>query len=153
MDFIAIPCNSAHVYDDELAASINVSLLNIISETLAWLSGSGRTPLLSTRGTLESGLYQSGFEKAGLAFHFHDDWQPKGNQIIALIKSGDIEKGASSHWRGFLEDLKKTQIEQAAMACTDLNAVLPFSETDIALIDSTQALAKVTVNVDIGGSG
>ena len=39
VDFTAMPCNSAHVYYDDLAASIEIPLLNIISETLCNLAG------------------------------------------------------------------------------------------------------------------
>ena len=145
VDFIAMPCNSAHAYYDDLASSIKVPLLNIITETLLFLSGSGRTTLLGTQGTMDTGLYQAGFEKADLEFYFRDEWQPKVNQVISLIKSGDVNEGASTHWKELLNDLKNSQVGQAVIACTDINAVLPFSEADIAFVDSTEALAKATV--------
>lgn len=34
VDFIAIPCNSAHKYFDSLVKAVNVPVLNIIEETL-----------------------------------------------------------------------------------------------------------------------
>ncbi len=102
MDFIAMPCNSAHEYYDDLASSIKVPLLNIISETLSLLNDSVRTTLLGTQGTMDSGLYQSGFERSNLEFYFNDEWQSTVNQLISLIKSGGVEKGANLQWRELL---------------------------------------------------
>ncbi len=76
-----------------------VPLLNIISETLSLLNDSVRTTLLGTQGTMDSGLYQSGFERSNLEFYFNDKWQPTVNQLISLIKSGGVEKGANLQWR------------------------------------------------------
>ncbi|WP_022667355.1 aspartate/glutamate racemase family protein [Desulfospira joergensenii] len=146
VNFIAMPCNSAHAYYSDLASSINISLLNIITETLPFLGSSGPVTLIGTQGTFDSGLYQMGFKNINLEFIFHSNWQKKINQIISLIKSGKVKEEACIHWNELLSDLNNSQVEQAVIACTDLNAVLPFSKTNIVFIDSTESLAKATVN-------
>jgi amino-acid racemase len=145
VDFIAMPCNSAHAYYDYLASSINVPLPNIITETLSFLSGSGRTTLLGTQGTLDSGLYQLGFERASLEFYFNNKWQLKLNQIISMIKSGDVNEKVCNHWNELLDDLSSSHVVQTVIGCTDINTILPFSETNITLVDSMKVLAKATV--------
>jgi aspartate racemase len=152
VDFISMPCNSAHAYYDELASSINIPLLNIISITLSNLRESGRTTLLCTRGTMDSGLYQDGFERANLDFHFRKDWQDRIDQMISLIKAGDIKHGAANIWSGILKDLEHDKVHQAVIACTDINAVLPFVRTGINLVDSSEALAVATVQKYIEGT-
>ena len=94
---------------------------------------------------MDSCLYQAGFERAQLPFYFHEEWQSKIDQLISLIKAGDIENGAASIWAGLLQDLERAQIQQAVIACTDINAVLPYAQTEINFIDSTEALAIATV--------
>lgn len=153
VDFIAMPCNSAHLYYDELAASIKVPLINSISETLAMLNRTGRITLLCTQGTFDSGIYQEGFERANLEFHFHREWQARVNQIISLIKAGEIMEKGVTHWKELLRDLKGSKIEQAVIACTDLNAILPFSDNHIAFVDSMEALARATVRKYLEISG
>ncbi len=146
VDFIAMPCNSAHEYYDDLNSSIKIPLLNIITETLSFLNVSGRITLLGTQGTIESGLYQAGFKRLNLEFYFREEWQEKVNQIVSHIKSGNVKKDANKHWNELLKDLKNSQVEQAVIACTDINAVLPYSKIDITFVDSMEALAKATVN-------
>lgn len=145
-DYIAMPCNSAHAYYDELVSSISIPLLNIISETLSDLDSSGAVTLIGTQGTFDSELYQSGFQSAGLEFIFQHKWQSEINEIISFIKSGQVKDNACMHWNALLAELSKHHVKQAVIACTDLNAVLPYSKGDIAFIDSTDSLAKATVN-------
>jgi len=87
-----------------------------------------------------------GFKNTKLEFIFRSNWQKKINQIISLIKSGKVKEEACIHWNELLSDLNNSQVEQAVIACTDLSAVLPFSKTNIVFIDSTESLAKATVN-------
>ena len=153
VNFIVMPCNSAHAYYSDLASAINIPLLNIITETLPFLGSSGPVTLIGTQGTFDSGLYQMGFKSTKLEFIFHSKWQKKINQIITLIKSGKVKEEACIYWNEFLSDLKNSQVEQAVIACTDLNAVLPLSKTNVVFIDSTESLAKATVNKYLLESG
>ena len=49
--FIAMPCNSAHLYFDEFQAAISVPMLNIVAETLALLPKGARATLFATKPT------------------------------------------------------------------------------------------------------
>lgn len=145
VDFIAMPCNSAHAYYDDLVSSIRIPLLNIITETLSNLGGSEPLSLFGTRGTLESGLYQSGFEQAGVGFTFHDDWQSSIDDVISSVKAGNVATSAAQTWAALLREVESAGVRRAVLACTDINAVLPFAETNISFIDSTKSLARATV--------
>ena len=70
-----------------------------------------------------------------------------------MIKSGNVGEVANTYWKELLNDLKNSQVEQAVVACTDINAVLPFSKVDITFADSTEALAKATVKKYFRGGG
>jgi aspartate racemase len=145
VDFIAMPCNSAHVYYDDLASSIKVPLLNIIKETIANLGDGGPSSLFGTRGTLASGLYQTGFEQAVVEFEFHDDWQTKIDEVISFVKAGNVVTGAAQTWTADIREVKSAGVQKAVIACTDINAVLPFTETNMIFIDSTISLARAAV--------
>ncbi len=87
VSFIAMPCNSAHVYFDDLADSINIPLLNIVEETLKELPKAvQRVTLFSTKSTVDSQIYQKGIADAGHEFIFKNEWQAKINSLIANIK-------------------------------------------------------------------
>ena len=52
VDFIAIPCNTAHIYFDDLAAAAQVPLINMVDETVAAVPAEVETmALLATRAT------------------------------------------------------------------------------------------------------
>ena len=70
-DFIAIPCNTAHYFYEQIAESATVPVLNIMRETTARIvemHGEHATiGLLATDGTLSSGVFQSYLSDAGLS--------------------------------------------------------------------------------------
>jgi aspartate racemase len=60
---IAIPCNTAHHWFDELAAASKAPLFHIVDATLAQLGDKQEiVGLLATRGALQSRLYQDRFD-------------------------------------------------------------------------------------------
>jgi len=61
--YIAMPCNSAHIYYEALARSVSVPLLNMISETVAQVPLGACVTLVATPITHESKLYQQGLER------------------------------------------------------------------------------------------
>src|SRR6188474_569355 len=64
--FVAMPCNSAHIYVEALAAGMCVPLLNMIDVALGALpAGSKTIALLATRPTVAARMYQDALEHAG----------------------------------------------------------------------------------------
>ena len=59
-ELIAIPCNTAHYFFDELSAVSPVPVLNIVRETvaLAKKSGAKKLGILATTGTIAAHAYQ-----------------------------------------------------------------------------------------------
>jgi len=70
VDFIAMPCNTAHLYFSELQHCVKVPLLNIVSATLDRIPKSAKKiTILGTRPTLESQIYQKGLSHANFSLH------------------------------------------------------------------------------------
>lgn len=142
--FIAMPCNSAHIYFEDLKAAISVPLLNIIEETLTQVQPGNRTTLFATKATFDACIYQDGIRKAGCEFNFDSDWQPIINQTITSIKNGDLAT-ANSNWRSLLAKVHGQGITTIISACTDLNVVAHLHESPTRFVDSGKALAKAVV--------
>ncbi len=88
VDFIAMPCNSAHIYFDELERSIGIPLINIVDETIKHLPETPqKVTLFSTSSTFESEIYQKGIQNSGHEFIFESNWQQKLNSLIQGIKN------------------------------------------------------------------
>jgi aspartate racemase len=144
--FVAMPCNTAHIHYDDLAASIDIPLLNMVDEALrAVPAGVSCVALLATRPTVEAGIYQAALERAGLELAPSADRQRQVDQLLATIKSSPDRRAAEGMWRELLAELAAEGVDTALLACTDLNAVSAASPPGVALLDATQCLAAATV--------
>ncbi|MBT2159216.1 amino acid racemase [Clostridioides difficile] len=146
VNFIAMPCNSAHIYFKELKESINIPLLNIVEETVKNYLLSHKSNSFSTSSTFESTIYQNGIIHNGHEFIFKDEWQIKLNTLIQNIKIDKENPHNIDIWNKLIEDVKNESIENIVIACTDLNVVLEKSYPSINIVDSSKCLAESVVN-------
>ncbi|MBJ8017226.1 MULTISPECIES: aspartate/glutamate racemase family protein [Bacillus cereus group] len=141
VDFIAMPCNTAHLYFEELQRSITIPILNIVDETLKAIpENTKRVALLATEATVQASIYQDGITKRDIEYIHNEQWQEMINQIITCIKGGEIEE-ARKLWSLLVLQLKD-EADTAIIACTNLNVVV--SED---FVDSAQCLAKAVVRI------
>jgi aspartate racemase len=145
VNFIAMPCNSAHIYFKELESAVSTPLLNIVTETLAHVPSGSRATLFATAPTFECGIYQRGFEQAGCEFVFNKDWQGRVTSILLKIKSGEIGL-ALREWKALIDSVQATGVDKIVSACTDLNVVARLYQSDTTIIDSAKSLAEATVS-------
>jgi aspartate racemase len=144
--FVAMPCNTAHIYYDDLAACVDVLLLNMVDEAQrAVPAGGRRVALLATRPTVEAGIYQAALARAGLELAPPADRQGQIDRLLAAIKSSPDRREAEGMWRALLAELVADGIDMALLACTDLNVVSAASPPGITVLDATQCLAAATV--------
>lgn len=145
VDFIAMPCNSAHIYFEDLKQSINIPLLNIVDETIENLpSKKQRIAVFATEGTMRSEIYQNGIALSGHEFIMRPEWQIEVNDIIQMIKvkvnKGEILK----RWKRLLNEVKQCGIDRLILGCTDLS-VLGKETEGISIVDSSDALAEKVI--------
>ncbi|HDR7774934.1 TPA: amino acid racemase [Bacillus tropicus] len=141
VEFIAMPCNMAHLYFEELQQSLSIPILNIVDETLKAIPETAkRVALLATEATVRAEIYQDGIAKRNIDYIYYEQWQESINQIITYIKSGEV-KEAHRLWDALVLQLKD-EVDTAIIACTDLNVV---ANEDF--VDSAQCLAKAVVKM------
>lgn len=144
--FIAMPCNTAHLYFSQLQQCIGIPLLNIVTATLDRLPESiGKITILGTRPTIESGIYQKGLEHAHLKLVLEATWQKKIDDLILSIKSADSFKRPAQLWEELANDLQKAGVDTVVLACTDLNVILQSTSSPFKIIDSSLCLAEEIV--------
>lgn len=140
---IAMPCNTAHYWHDQLVASTGASILHIADAVAFEISQLAfdvrKIGVLATSGTVKSGIYQEKLARPGwdVLFPSSKDQQDL-MEGIALAKSSKLHRAKKI----FLEQvdiLKSKGADVIVLGCTDLPAVLNKS-TD--LIDSNRALAR-----------
>lgn len=145
--FIAMPCNSAHIYFEELKDSIGIPLLNIVEETVRCLPVKAkRVTMFATETTFNAQIYQQGIIDAGSEFVFCEDWQYKVNKIIQMIKMKEDKPEIILLWKALMTEVKDQNIDTVIIACTDLSMLKDINEHALNIIDSSEALAKVVVS-------
>lgn len=146
---IAIPCNTAHYWYDDLAAGCSVPVLHIADSACAALGKDvTKVGLLGTSATLAAGFYQQRLAARGLACLTNqkeevDAWVMPG---IGLVKAGDLA-GAGVLLRQALAALFDRGAERVILACTET----PLALAHIAApqlpqcIDANAALADACI--------
>jgi aspartate racemase len=144
--FVAMPCNSAHIYFEPLAAGMRVPLLNMVDLALGALPAASATvALLATRPTAEARVYQDALECAGKQLLAGEPWQARVDALILAIKSAVDRAAARELWRNLVADLHAAGADTLLLACTDLNLVSATVDIPLALVDATRRLAEATV--------
>lgn len=149
-DFIAIACNTAHYYLNDIQDSVNIPIMNMPKETVRFIDQAGfkTIALLATDGTISTNLYQESLRERGFAVVEPD---PVTQEIIMegiySVKSGDLTKGKKLFLHAS-NTVIKHGAEAIIAACTEIPLVL--TEIDgIKPIDPTQILAKKIVEISI----
>ncbi|MFQ5825124.1 MAG: aspartate/glutamate racemase family protein [bacterium] len=149
VEFICIPCNTAHYYYEDLQKYSAVPVINLIEEvvlaTLEESSNLERVGLLATPGTIKSRLYQNAFQPQGIAVIAPEDWilNDLGRAIHRL-------KGKSKEY-GFIqksaEVLIKNEIQALILGCTELSLIRSNLSISVPILDSIEILAKKIVYI------
>lgn len=147
-DLIAIPCNTAHYFFDELARISPVPVLNIVKETveLAKKNGVKRLGILATTGTVHSFAYQKTCEKMGLEFRIPRE---RSQQMLMNIIYRSIKTAGTPDMDAFFgiaQELRGEGCDAIVLGCTELSLIpqVPSFE-EYHFIDSLLVLAYKSI--------
>lgn len=148
VDFISVPCNTAHHFLHAIEASAGVPLLSIVDVTVAAAVAHGRSiAVLATDGTRAARVYQDALEAAGASVLLPDDDQQ--HLVMSVIYDG-VKAGGPvdvAGLRGVIDALLADGADVVVMGCTELSVVYSDEgwSADPALVDSVEELARATV--------
>lgn len=150
---IAIPCNTAHYWYDELAAQSGVPILHIVDAAADWIAAARpearRLGLLGTEGTLRSGVYQN---RLPASFEVI----VPGEASMSLVSRGiaEVKAGRIGTARPLFEEaagaLRRQGAEAILLACTEIPLAAPEGDD---IFDVTAALARSCVAFFGGRNG
>lgn len=143
-DIIAIPCNTAHTFYDELAEGSPVPVLHMIRETAkrAHDLGAKRVGILATTGTLTSRMYQNALQEFGITPVVPDaSMKEKVMSIIYdYVKAGkDVTK---EDWQPIEDAMLALHCDRIILGCTELSIVNRDLQLSKKYIDSLIVLAE-----------
>jgi len=151
---IAIPCNTAHLWYDELAAATALPILHIIDAVIDDLRrmgiARGRIGLMGTPATLALNLYQD-----RLARHGYKCIVPTADEIdrhcvapIRAVKANAVAAALEPAAEG-ARRLRARGADAVVLGCTELPLALPHDRRaalDVPLTDSIDALARAAID-------
>ena len=147
VDFITIPCNTAHFFYDAISGAVDTTVISILLETTMELKKQGkkRIGLLATKGTIFSKVYENKLTEHGLTTILPDQAvQDMTNDIIYKIKSKtpyDMDA-----YNEILKDFcALNELDAIILGCTELSLIQDgLKLDDVFVIDSNSHLAKRT---------
>ncbi|MDP6805866.1 MAG: amino acid racemase [Rhodospirillales bacterium] len=144
---IAMPCNTAHYWFDEIARGSKAPILHIVDAAAEALDRRGfrgaTVGLLGTTGTVTSGIYQSRLETRGFACLVPEPGVQEDRVMAGIdqVKAGHLDDA-----KRLLEDaatgLRARDVATIVLGCTEIPVVLA---DDALYLDSTKALAETCV--------
>ena len=156
VDFIAIPCNSACYFLDDVRPHVPVPVLDIVevaSKRMAGLlraagSVAPRCAVLGARITYAAKTYEKALRDDGVTYVHHDEaLQGRVESLIEAIKINRPSDEVQAVWEGLQKDLlQQVEVDGIILGCTELGC-LETNDGQVTLLDSSNALAREVVSL------
>jgi aspartate racemase len=149
---IAIPCNTAHFWYDDMQREGGLPILHIAEAALTELDARGiqdkTIGLIATRGTLAAGFFQQKLAARGYRFITNSDAEIDEFVLPAIVqvKRNELD-AAAALLETAVDKLSEHGASSVILACTETPVVLDRLPPAAAArcIDATRALAKACV--------
>ena len=147
---VAIPCNSAHYFYDEMQELTDINIINMVEETAKEIFlhyGEGtKIALLATDGTVKSGIYKKYCDKYNLELIVPDEkTQRDVMDVIYHNIKGHLDLDSS-----LLEELIEYLIfeekcSSVIIGCTELSCIRIKDELKVFTYDAMDILVKKSI--------
>lgn len=143
--FLAIACNTAHIYYPTLAASVGVPLLNMVDlATEAVPPHVHKIALIAARPTTDSGIYQAALHKRSITV-VEIDWQTQIDHLLGAIRTSRDPSLFAKLWDNLFTQAHMAGAEAVLVACLDLSGIIVHASPTLPLLDAAQTLAAAIV--------
>ncbi len=149
-DFIVMPCNTAHMFSDDIKTRINIPFIHIVDETIneitAYFPDKKSVGIMATSACINAKIYQDGLTVNNKKFHLpSESYQDECMKSIFDIKEGtEISNPADSMYK-VANHLTEKGAEILIAGCTEIPLVLKNEDLNVPLISSTEVLAIKTI--------
>jgi aspartate racemase len=149
-DFLAIPCNTAHYYYEDVRSAVRIPVLNMIELTASRVVGDNpgiqRVGVLAATAVLKTGLYSKSIGRHGVTVAYPSvDLQDRLMGIIHTIKTGRYGQKETAALDAAAKYLVAEKAQALVIACTELSLIGNTVDSGIRLFDASQVLAETIV--------
>lgn len=151
VNFLAMPCNTAHHYYNDIQKSVQIPILNMIDLSVQHITtqniGIKTVGILASAAVINLKIYEKCFSKSGIQTLYPEkSIQDNIMQVIRMIKSGKYSKEEIDKIQHAVDYLiQKKHVEAILIACTELSIIAHEIHTSIRCYDSAQILAEAIV--------
>lgn len=148
-NFIVLPCNSLHIFIEEIRRSVEIPVLSIIDETVSHLRKKSyrNVALFGTESIIGNRLYQDKLAEVSIQSSItNNKTQQKLNHLIARFALSEYDQKDCMTLKNIVDEMiLKQNVDGVLLACTDLQVALP-KEYHAKTIDTMRILAQAAVN-------
>ncbi|NLY77159.1 MAG: aspartate/glutamate racemase family protein [Tissierellia bacterium] len=150
-DYIAIPCNTAHYFYEDIIKFTKAKVLNMVEETAIYLKKNHREHknflLLATKGTYSSQIYKKTFEKHGLNIIVPDNEDRDTiMEWIYGVKSSVFDVTAKD-FETLIDKYNHNKDIPAILGCTELSTLAEIIGLSAEYVDPLLILAQRCVEI------
>lgn len=153
-EYVAIPCNTAHYFYDDIKRFTKINVLNMIHETAAFVKaaqpGDKDYLLLATEGTYMSGIYKKKFDEFGLNIIEPESTDKKTvMNWIYEVKSGKF-KVKPAEFQALVNKYRGDKQIPIILGCTELPLLVERLGLSEDYVDPVTILAKCCAGIQAG---
>ncbi|MBI5793959.1 amino acid racemase [Candidatus Uhrbacteria bacterium] len=146
-DFLVMPCNSLHIFIEQIRRAVEIPVLSIVEETAKFLKSKRihRVGILATTTTVQRKLYERPLAMHGIEVVLPDGFsQAKIGKMVNNLVRGTHQNADREHLLSIVESFSKRGVKHAILACTDLQLLIPEHPT-LHMYDTMKLFADATV--------
>ena len=148
-DLIVIPCNTVHIFIDQLRKISKTPILSIIEETAKKCVEKSfkKVGVLGSTTTTKSGLYKKELNKHSIKTICLNEINQRivTDIIIKILNLESNDKDAKKLLK-IIQEMKDQGAEAVILGCTDLFLLVKEKESVLPVIDSTKVLEQSVVS-------
>ncbi|WP_170875287.1 aspartate/glutamate racemase family protein [Virgibacillus pantothenticus] len=154
VDFIVMPCNTAHYFYNQLQNEISVPIINMIDETIIYIkknySHIKKIGVLATEGTIRSHLYNDVIEKNGMTVI---PTPIEIQQTTNILIYDQIKKKRAINQDLYLKIINQMislGCELIILGCTELSVInsdVGSLSISLPIVDAQQVLVEKTIRL------
>ena len=152
--FIAIPCNTAHAYLEEVRGAVQIPVLDMPRLTAAYLQAiilaRRVVGVLASTAVVKIKLYDRVLNEVGLKAHYPDD-QAGLMAVIRGVKSGDTGLANRNRFKQIAQDLFASGCDVLLIACTELSVLADTLDDGLPMTDAMDVLTNEIVRLATQG--
>lgn len=146
-EVLAIPCNTAHSFYQDIQEGASMQVLHMINETAKRASqiGAKKVGILATTGTLTTSVYQLTCQHAGVQPIVPDE---ETQELVMSVIYDDVKAGRPVDflkWQQIVNKFEELGCDRIILGCTELSIVKKELNLDDMYIDSLMVLAESAI--------